>query len=802
MEIQDNEIQYLADLPIGKTAIITKIKGYGAFRKRITEMGFVYGTTVRTIKKAPFPFQDPVEYEVMGYRVSLRKSEAQMIEIAGESNIQLSENHNINTIIPIDEIQKIVRDKGKRIQVALVGNPNAGKTSLFNHATGKQERVGNYGGVTVDLKTAHLKHGGYRIDMTDLPGTYSISEYTPEELYVRKHLTEAMPDVVINVIDASNPERNLYLTTQLIDMNIKTVIALNMFDELEDKGDKLDYEQLGKLLGFPVVPTIASKGKGINELIDKVIAVYEEKEEDYRHIHINYGKDINQSIENLKTEIRKNAILTDKYHTQYVAVKLLEGDKNFTEQINAIPQTAQLLKWVVKETALLEQKFNGKIETIIADAKYAFIRGALKETYLPSAQKNIKGYELDNIFTGKWLGIPVFLAMMGLMFQLTFTLGSYPMDWIDAGVEALNGWVQNIMSEGMLRDMMTEGIIAGVGSVIVFLPNIIILFLCISFMEDTGYMARAAFIMDRLMHKIGLHGKSFIPMLMGFGCNVPAVMATRTLENRKDRLVTMLVLPFMSCSARLPVYILFISVFFAEYQALTLFGIYLVGIVISAAMSLVFNKIVFKKRDIPFVMELPPYRIPTLKNITSHTWNKSVQYLQKMGTIILVASILIWSLGYFPHDEELKTKSPEAAMENSYIGRLGRVMEPVIRPLGFDWKIGVSLLTGMAAKEIVVSSMGVLYQTGNESVEEETDTLKSKIREQTFTSGDKTGQKVFTPLVAFAFMIFILLYFPCVAVIAAIKREAGWGWALFTAFYTTAIAWLAAFGIYQTGMLL
>jgi ferrous iron transport protein B len=801
MENQNNEIQYLADLPIGKTAIITKIKGYGAFRKRITEMGFVYGTPVKTIKKAPFPFQDPIEYEVMGYRVSLRKSEAQMIEIAGEYNIKLFDNQNINTIIPFDEIQEIAKVKGKRIQVALVGNPNAGKTSLFNNATGKQERVGNYGGVTVDLKTAHLNHNGYRIDMTDLPGTYSISEYSPEELFVRKHLTEAMPDVVINVIDASNLERNLYLTTQLIDMNIKVVIALNMFDELEGKGDKLDYVQLGKLLGFPIVPTIASKGKGVNELIDKVIDVYEEDATDYHHIHINYGRDINESIDRLKVEIKKNTILTDKYHAQYVAVKLLENDKNFTKQIDEIPQTEHLLKLVADETASLEQDYDSKIETIIAEAKYSFVRGALKETYLPSAHKKIKGYELDNIMTNKWLGIPIFLLMMWLMFQLTFTLGNYPIEWIEAGVKSLNSWAQNVMSEGMLRDMVTEGIIAGVGSVIVFLPNIIILFLCISFMEDTGYMARAAFIMDRLMHKIGLHGKSFIPMLMGFGCNVPAVMATRTLENHKDRIVTMLVLPFMSCSARLPVYILFISVFFAKYQALTMFSIYIIGILVSAVMALIFNKIVFKKRDIPFVMELPPYRIPTLKNISSHTWNKSVQYLQKMGTIILVASIIIWSLGYFPHDEALKANNPEAAMENSYIGKLGHVVEPVIRPLGFDWKVGVSLLTGMAAKDIVVSSMGVLYHVDNE-VDETSETLKTKIQEQTFTSGEKAGQKVFTPLVAYSFMIFILLYFPCIAVLAAIKREAGWGWALFTACYTTLTAWLAAFGVYQMGGLL
>ncbi|MDR0543597.1 MAG: ferrous iron transport protein B [Dysgonamonadaceae bacterium] len=754
MESPKEEIRYLSDLLIGETAIIAKVKGYGAFRKRITEMGFVHGTRVKAIKKAPFPFQDPVEYELMGYRVSLRLSEAHMIEIVGEDELASIEKLPYEGTLSADDdrIRKL-KEKGKTIQAALVGNPNSGKTSLFNYATGKQERVGNYGGVTVDIKTARFYRNGYRIDLTDLPGTYSISEYSPEERFVRQHLTETMPDVVINVIDASNLERNLFLTTQLIDMNIKVIIALNMYDELSRKGDRFDYEHLSRMLGIPVIPTIASKGKGIDDLMEKVIDLYEEKEPVYRHIHINYGEDINREIEKAKAEIKKNPALTDRFHSQYVAIKLLEEDKVFAEQI--------------------------------ADAKYAFIRGALKETYHAASENpEMKGYQPDKLLTHKWWGIPIFLFLMWLMFEATFILGNYPVEWIGAGVEAINHWIRDLTPEGILRDLLTNGIIGGVGSVIVFLPNIIILFLCISLMEDTGYMARAAFIMDKLMHKIGLHGKSFIPMLMGFGCNVPAVMATRTLENRKDRLLTMLIIPFMSCSARLPVYILLISVFFSNHQGLVMFSIYAIGVLVAIVMAKLFNKIAFKKQDIPFVMELPPYRWPTLRNIGTHTWSKSVQYLQKMGSVILVASIIIWGLGYFPRNTD--SNDPQSQLENSYIGRLGHFIEPVLQPLGYNWQVGISILTGMAAKEIVVGSMGVLYQSDPDS-DENSATLKAKLQEQ----------HTFTPLTAYSFMVFILLYFPCVAVLAAIRREGGLRWAVFTAFYTTAVAWLAAFGIYR-----
>jgi len=782
--IEKKNIRYLTDLPDNETAIIAKVKGYGAFRKRITEMGFVRGTRVKVIKKAPL--QDPVEYELMGYRVSLRKSEASMIEIVSLEEAGALENQNYNETFFVEGRKSGIKNKGATIQAALVGNPNCGKTTIFNHATGKHEHVGNYGGVTVDSKTAYFNRQDYRIDLTDLPGTYSISEFSPEELFVRKHLTEELPDVVINVIDASNLERNLFLTTQLIDMNIRVVIALNMHDELLEKGDKFDYQYFGKMIGIPIIPTVASKGKGIDALLDKVIAVYEENTPDTRHIHINYGADINTSIQRIKAEVRKHHKINDTFHSQYVAIKLLEEDKNFTTQIASFDNSQEIIKVAKEEIAALEKKYGTKTETIIADAKYAFIRGALKETYeSATVQQEPKGYKADRILTHKWLGIPLFLLFMGAMFQLTFTLGGFPMEWIESGVAALGNWIQHSMQEGMLRDLLADGIIGGVGGVIVFLPNILILFFCISFMEDSGYMARAAFIMDKLMHKIGLHGKSFIPMLMGFGCNVPAIMATRTLDNRKDRILTMLIIPFMSCSARLPVYVLLISAFFVQNQGLILLSIYLTGVLFAALMAILLKKIFFKKADVPFVMELPPYRIPTLRNIGTHTWNKSVQYLTKMGTVILVASILIWALGYFPQNKGL---AETERLENSYIGRIGHFIEPAIEPLGYDWKIGVSILTGMAAKEIIVSSMGVLYQSGMDAGETSTG-LQNKLQEQTF----------FTPLTACSFMLFILLYFPCVAALTAIRREAGTKWAIFTALYTTVLAWLAAFGVYQIG---
>ena len=819
---------HLSDIKTGDEAIITKVLGHGAFRKRITEMGFVKGEKVIVIKNAPL--QDPVEYEIMGYKVSLRRSEAELVEVISVEDAASLSEIKFEGTIDEDTLKVSALEKGKVINVALVGNPNCGKTTLFNFASGSHERVGNYSGVTVDAKEAILKKDGYIIKIVDLPGTYSITEYSPEELYVRMHITEKMPDIVINVIDSSNLKRNLFLTTQLIDMNIKVVIALNMFDELEKKGVKFDYDDLGKMMGIPIIPTVASKGKGVDELFSKLIDVYEDRDPSVRHIHINYGPLIEEALKKIQDAIWKNPKITDKLSSRYVAIKLLETDKTTLSQLKEFSNYNQIKDLTERTIVDLEKEYGERSETIITDAKYGFIDGALKETYKEPKKDRYKiKRELDDMLTHKIWGFPIFLFLMWLMFQGTFTLGSYPMHWIDSGVGLLSDWLQNIMPVGALRDLVVDGIIGGVGGVIIFLPNIMILFFFISLMEDTGYMARASFIMDKLMHKIGLHGKSFIPLVMGFGCNVPAIMATRTLDNKKDRILTMIITPFMSCSARLPVYVLLISAIFPQNQGLVLFTIYLFGIMLAVVTALIMKRVVFAKKEVPFVMELPPYRIPTMKNTSLHMWHKGQQYLKKMGSVILLASVLIWALGYFPrhieysknydaqivnlksdmqlaaNDKEegvsqLEVSKEAERQEKSYIGQLGHAIEPVIRPLGFDWKMGVSIITGLAAKEIVVSTMGILYQA-DPKAKETSGSLQHKLIEQTHNNGEHIGQKVFTPLVSFGFMLFILIYFPCVAVIAAIKKESSWGWAVFTMIYTTAIAWLVAFATYQIGSL-
>lgn len=822
--MEDKKIQYLSELLDGETGVITNVNGEGAFRKRITEMGFVKGKQVNVIKNAPL--QDPVEYEIMGYNVSLRRTEAAMIEI--KPGVQSLDNGVFGGMLGDDSIKTSPRTKSKVIQVALVGNPNCGKTTLFNHASGLHEKVGNYGGVTVDSKEASIKRNGYVLKLVDLPGTYSITEYTPEELFVRMHIQKQMPDIVVNVIDSSNLERNLFLTTQLIDMNIKVVIALNMFDELQKKQIHLDYEALGRMMGIPIIPTIAVKGNGLNELLDKIIEVYEDRDPTVRHIHINYGNIIESCIFRIQAEIRNDKEVIRQFSTRYLAIKLLEGDNTTLNMLKQAHNFVAIAQRTNTEKTRLEKEYKTRSETVITDAKYGFISGALLETLTEGpADNSRRKRNIDELLTNKYFGFPLFIFFMWLMFQTTFTLGNYPMDWIDSAVGYLGGIIADLIPAGMLNDLIVDGIIGGVGGVVIFLPNILILFFFISFMEDTGYMARVSFIMDRLMHKIGLHGKSFIPLLMGFGCNVPAIMATRTLENRKDRIMTMLISPFMSCSARLPVYVLIISAFFPKNQGLILFSIYIIGVLIAVLVALVLKKTVFSKQDVPFVMELPPYRIPTLKNTSIHMWHKGSQYLRKMGSIILIASILIWALSYFPrevnystdYDSQIEFLSSSNAIdqtqkesligsielkkaaehqEKSYIGRLGHFVEPAIQPLGFDWKIGISLITGLAAKEIVVGSMGILYQAELDA-DETSGSLIDKLQKQVHTSGKLEGHKVFTPLVAFGFMLFILIYFPCIAVIAAIKKESNWKWAVFSMFYTTAIAWMVAFITFQAG---
>ena len=772
----------LSELHTGESAVIVKVQGHGGFRKRIIEMGFVKGQTVEVLLNAPL--QDPVKYKLMGYEVSLRRQEAEMIEVLS-GNEQRPENHHDNGKVkraelitpethPDDYMQHMALREHRTLNVALVGNPNCGKTSLFNYASGAHGHVGNYSGVTVDAEQAHASYFGYEFNLTDLPGTYSLSCYSPEELYVRQHLTEQTPDVIINVIDASNIERNLYLTTQLLDMDIPLVCALNMFDEFEHRGDSLDLQVLSTLFGTPMVPTSFKSGMGVEALFRAVIQVYEGVSVTARHIHINYGHEIEDGIRHIQKFLKPDPTIHPRYSTRYVAIKLLEHDTNIEDFIRQRmgERSKSILVERDKAAARVYEETNTDSETAIMDAKYGFINGALTEAQFKAGHKQDTyraTHLLDNVLSNRFLGFPIFFAILLLMFEATFVLGQYPMDWIETGVEWLSAFVSHRMPDGPLRSMLVDGVIGGVGAVIVFLPQILILYFFISLMEDSGYMARAAFIMDKLMHGMGLHGKSFIPLLMGFGCNVPAVMATRTIESHRSRLITMLILPFMSCSARLPIYVMITGTFFSlQYRSWVMLSLYAVGILMAIIVSKLFSTFVIKGEDTPFVMELPPYRRPTAKAIGRHTREKVKEYLRKMGGIILVASIIVWALGYFGPDGEAPS------MEQSYIGLMGQYIAPLFSPQGFTWQLDVSLLAGVGAKEIVASTIGVLG-----------------------------GLEQVSPLAAYCYLLFVLLYFPCIATIVAIRHESGsWRWALFAACYTTALAWLVSAAVYQLGSLL
>lgn len=822
----------LSALRTGETGIIVKVSGHGGFRKRIIEMGFIEGKQVEVLLNAPL--RDPVKYKIMGYEVSLRHSEADQIEVVPVDKMQKGKQQegkqNKNKGVTADPKDaedhaltpngalKEAERRSKTISVALVGNPNCGKTSLFNFASGAHERVGNYSGVTVDAKVGHASYEGYEFDLVDLPGTYSLSAYSPEELYVRKQLVEETPDIVINVIDASNLERNLYLTTQLIDMHVRMVCALNMYDETEERGDHIDYEKLSELFGTPMVPTVFTSGRGVKELFHQVIAVYEGKEDEslqFRHIHINHGHEIEHGIRDIQEHLKSYPALRQKYSTRYLAIKLLEGDKDVERLVQPLGDSTEIFQHRDTAAQRVKEETHNDCETAIMDAKYGFIHGALEESGYTTGDKK-DTYQtthlIDKILTNKYLGFPIFFLILLLMFTATFVIGQYPMDWIDAGVAWLGDFISQSMPEGPVKAMLVDGVIGGVGAVIVFLPQILILYFFISYMEDSGYMARAAFIMDRLMHKMGLHGKSFIPLIMGFGCNVPAVMSTRTIESQRSRLITMLILPLMSCSARLPIYVMITGSFFAlKYRSLAMLSLYVIGVLMAIVMSRLFSAFVVKGEDTPFVMELPPYRFPTWKAIGRHTWEKGKQYLKKMGGIILVASIIVWALGYFPHTDD-PSVSNQQQQEQSYIGRVGRAVEPVFRPMGFNWKLDVGLLAGVGAKEIVASTMGVLYSNDDSFKDDSNFSSESgkyvKLHEQITQDvaqlhgiSYEKAEPVAT-LTAFCFLLFVLLYFPCIATIAAIKGETGsWGWALFAAGYTTALAWVVSAVVFQVGCL-
>jgi ferrous iron transport protein B len=832
----------LLDLNDGESGLILKVRGRGSFRKRIMEMGFITGKVVKAIK--PAPFGDPVQYNILGYNVSLRNAEAQLIEISAEINNGKSKEAEFSRVLDNDHSHNYAdKHNEKVINIALVGNPNSGKTTIFNYASGSSERVGNYSGVTIQAKEGIYKHKGYLLNIVDLPGTYSLSAYSPEEVYVRNNILNDLPDIVVNVIDASNLERNLYLTTQLIDMDIRVVVALNMYDEFLEKGDELMFEELGEMLGIPFVPTVGSKGKGISELFSKVIDVYEDRDKTIRHIHLSYGSIIEASLKRIQDIIYRKDIdkkIVNVVSSRFAAVKLIEKDAQIKTLFYSLHGKEEIFETAEKEIKQLEFDLGEDTETLITDSRYGFVAGALKENLKPGPKEKIKKSDIiDTIITHRFWGIPIFGLFMWLTFYITFNFGNYPKSWLEWIVQKISLITDILLPSGIVKDFLIQGIIGGIGGVIVFLPNILLLFLFISIMEDTGYMSRAVFIMDKAMHKIGLHGKSFIPLIMGFGCNVPAILASRTIESRRDRLITMLITPFMSCSARLPVYILFISAFFVKYQTGVLFLLYMIGVMAALLSSLLLGKTLFKKADMPFVMELPPYRIPTLRTLFKHMWFSARLFLKKISGVVMIATVVIWALGYFPinvkysrnYDSEmqilkkgyisqkysdnqqqnaalisysqsllsLKKEKETEHQEASFIGRLGKFIQPVMQPLGFDWKMTVSLMAGLAAKEVVVGTMGVLYQA-DVNDKGKNAALTNKLQEQTYSSGIKKGKKVFNPLVAFTFMLFVLIYFPCFGVVAAIKKESGkWKWAVFEIVFTTSLAWLTALIVYQVG---
>ena len=834
----------LSDVETGKTALIQKVGGRGAFRKRILEMGFIAGKRVTVVQNAPL--KDPVYYRIMDYNVSLRRQDAALIDvelmetvaeesIASEPLLEALADESQDSPIPTNNDPRAhssapSSSRRKKLRVALVGNPNCGKTSLFNLASGAHEHVGNYSGVTVDAKEAHFDHGDYRIEIVDLPGSYSLSPYSPEELYIRQFLSnpETRPDIVIDVVDTCNLERNLYLTMQIKEMKLPMVVALNMFDEFEQSKSELNIKLLSQLLDIPMVPTVGRVARGVSELFDAVIHLAENPSTSDRDIKIPYGSILEPSIESLTQKIEDHLPLAQQLPARYIAVKLLEKDPEMEQTTAQLGEKGGFILSAVRyeldkmKSSLGEQD----TETLITDRRYGYIAGALRETLRP--HKSIVRTQtdrIDRLLINPIAGFPIFLVFIFLMFECTFILGAYPQSWIETLVQYISDGVSNLLSNGPLKDLIVGGIISGVGGVIVFLPQILILYLFISVMEDTGYMARAAFMMDKLMHKMGLHGKSFIPLIMGFGCNVPAIMSSRTIESHQSRLITILVTPLMSCNARLPVYVLLAGAFFPRHAGIVFFGLYLLGIILAVLLARLFRKLFFKQEDIPFVMELPPYRIPTYKSVLIHVWDKAKEYLQKMGTIILVASVIIWFLGYFPRAEVEKrtearitevlnnaevhsAKEREEIIdsirlvghteqqEGSILGQMGKAIEPALAPLGFDWKMSIALLSGLPAKEVVVGAMGVIYTGNSDDSDEASVQLSERIKQEVRPD----GSQAFTPLIALSFMVFVLLYFPCIATVTAVGREAGsYKWSLFVMVYTCLLAWVTSFLVYQIG---
>ncbi len=800
------------DLQKGEDGVILRVEGTSDMVKRLSEMGFVKGKKITCIQHTPL--RGPIEFQILDSLVVLRKTEAQHIVISQDIvEKTVSKPFSVELQNPLENK---LTSSDNQIHIALVGNPNTGKTSIYNHLSHTKEHVGNYSGVTVNFKTTTFNYNGFRIKLVDLPGTYSLHQDKREEEAVRNYIIEEKPDIIINVLDASNLERNLFLTTQLIEMEADLVIALNMYDELLKKNIVFDYPLLSERIHIPIIPTIGHDKQSMEGLLKAVTERYQQRKE-IKKIRINYPHEIEKSIDTIIKNIPTSALTLSEFSERYIAVLFMEQELDRLQKSLAPAAFEQIRQVVAIEVAKIEKQTGESCQTAMIDGKYAFIAGCLSDTYQEGHKsKHEESKKIDYILTNKYLGLPLLFGFLFLMFHTTFSLGKYPAEWIETAISYFSNLMTELLPDSIFQHFLVDGMIAGLGSVLMFLPNIIIVFLFISFMEDTGYIARTTFIMDKLMHKIGLHGKSFIPMLLGFGCNVPAILATKMLENKKDRILTILIIPFMACSARLPIFILLIAFISPAYPTLTLFGLYLFGILVAIATAIIFNKCFFKGQSSEFIVELPPYRLPQLKNTVILVTDKVKGYLKSITPVIIIASTIIWALGYFPRHEEnntlttitndssltqtqkvlladsLKRTAEEYQITHSFIGQLGKAIEPAIEPLGFDWKMGIALLGGVAAKEIVVSTMSILYTTTEDNLEH---TLQK-------ITDPNTQQPFFTPLRTLSFLIFILLYFPCISVILVIYKEIGWKWAILTVIYSTTAAWVLSFLFFNIGHLI
>jgi len=675
----------------------------------------------------------------------------------------------------------------KEINIALAGNPNSGKTTVFNSLTGSRQHVGNWPGVTVEKKQGTLSYGGHRFNVVDLPGVYSLSALSLDEVVARDYILKSKPDVVVDVIDASNLERNLYLALELMELGFSTrlIFVFNMYDVVQKKKQEVDIQALSRLLGVPIVTTVGTTGKGIDKLKEKILEVYHNPQKQTPK-PVNYGDELEHEIARLEKRLSRISGLSNKFSPRWAAIKILEGDEVVISEIKEMDSDRSVIEYAENIKKHLANVFGQNSDIIMADRRYGFISGLLREVgyFDITLDRQTVSDRIDLIVTSRAAGIPIFLLLMFITFQLTFQVGGYVQGWMEQGIAVMAAHLADSMTQAgassWIISLVLDGIIGGVGGVLIFIPNIFILFFLISFLEDSGYMARAAFIMDNLMHRMGLHGKSFIPLIMGFGCNVPAIMATRTLEERKDRLLTILIIPFISCSARIPIYVLLAGAFFGARAALVIFSLYILGILVAIGTSKLFHKIFFKGLSKPFVMELPPYRLPTLKGALIHMWERGSEFLKKMGTIILVGSVLIWLLGALP-------AGVDYASQESFAGRIGMFISPFLKPLGFGWVESVALLFGFVAKEIVVGTFGVVLGASEAAQEGLTQAI----------------QNLMTPLKAYTFLVFTLLYTPCLGTVAATKRETGsYKWTFFSVGYSLFVAWVISFIIYRVGLLI